>query len=74
MSLGGDSDTIVCITGSIAHAFYGSIPQWMTEYCRGVLDNDQLDTLDRFCQRHVAIATNKRVEPAPESNNENNHE
>ena len=26
VSLGGDSDTIACISGSIAHAFYGKIP------------------------------------------------
>jgi len=27
VSLGGDSDTLACITGGIAEAFYGSIPQ-----------------------------------------------
>ncbi|WP_022851912.1 ADP-ribosylglycohydrolase family protein [Limisalsivibrio acetivorans] len=27
VSLGGDSDTIACITGSIAEAYYGGIPQ-----------------------------------------------
>ena len=26
ISLGGDADTLACITGGIAHAFYGSIP------------------------------------------------
>ena len=26
MSLGGDSDTLTAITGSIAEAFYGEIP------------------------------------------------
>ena len=27
VSLGGDSDTIACITGGIAEAFYGEIPK-----------------------------------------------
>jgi ADP-ribosylglycohydrolase len=26
ISLGGDSDTLACITGGMAHAFYGSVP------------------------------------------------
>ena len=39
VSLGGDSDTLACITGGIAHAFYGPLPDhiaggytasWMT--------------------------------------------
>ena len=29
VSLGGDSDTLACITGSIAEAFYGEIPSYM---------------------------------------------
>lgn len=31
VSLGGDSDTIACMTGSIAAAYYG-IPAWMVKY------------------------------------------
>lgn len=27
ISIGGDSDTIACITGGIAHAFYGGVPE-----------------------------------------------
>jgi ADP-ribosylglycohydrolase len=27
VSLGGDSDTLACITGGIAEAFYGPIPE-----------------------------------------------
>ena len=37
ISLGGDRDTIACIAGSIAHAFYGTIPCWMKEYCTSQL-------------------------------------
>ena len=48
ISLGGDSDTIACITGSIAHAFYGTIPETMIEYSRQVLDTMQLAIVDEF--------------------------
>jgi ADP-ribosylglycohydrolase len=51
ISLGGDSDTIACIAGSIAHAFYGSIPDWMIGYCRQKLDSLQIDLIDDFWAR-----------------------
>ena len=31
VSLGGDSDTLACITGSIAEAFYGMLPELRQE-------------------------------------------
>ena len=31
VSLGGDIDTLACITGGIAEAFYGRIPGWIEE-------------------------------------------
>lgn len=31
VSLGGDSDTLACITGGIAEAYYGEIPEWIRE-------------------------------------------
>lgn len=48
ISLGGDSDTIACIAGSLAHAFYGKIPEWMVDYCVGVLDPAQRSIIDDF--------------------------
>ncbi len=38
ISLGGDSDTLACITGGIAEAYYG-IPRWIEEEALGKLDN-----------------------------------
>jgi len=52
ISLGGDSDTIACITGSIAHAYYGTIPEPMVEYCRQALDRKQLAIVDKFWQKY----------------------
>jgi ADP-ribosylglycohydrolase len=48
ISLGGDSDTIACVSGSIAHAFYGSIPDWMVEYANSVLDEAQKSIIYDF--------------------------
>ena len=36
VSMGGDSDTLACITGGIAEAFYGDIPMEMVEPTRKV--------------------------------------
>lgn len=52
ISLGGDSDTIACISGSIAHAFYKTIPQWMSDYCLGLLDPAQRSIIDDFWKRY----------------------
>ncbi|MDD2899563.1 MAG: ADP-ribosylglycohydrolase family protein [Desulfuromonadaceae bacterium] len=38
ISLGGDSDTLACITGSIAEAFYGEVPTWIAEKTLNILD------------------------------------
>ena len=54
VSLGGDCDTLTCIAGSIAEAFYG-IPEEMVMACRARLPKDMLAVLDRF--------TEKRQEP-----------
>lgn len=47
ISIGGDSDTIVAITGSIAEAFYG-VPEEMKERARSYLDSRLLGILDAF--------------------------
>lgn len=52
ISLGGDSDTIAAITGSIAHAFYADIPAWMIDYCHQQLDPAQRSIIDDFWLRY----------------------
>lgn len=47
ISLGGDSDTLAAITGSIAEAAYG-IPDWIQEKARSYLDEPLLDVLSRW--------------------------
>ena len=47
VSLGGDCDTLTCIAGSIAEAFYG-VPEELKIECRKRLPDDLLEVLNRF--------------------------
>ena len=47
VSLGGDCDTLTCIAGSIAEAFYG-VPAALIDECRMRLPKDMLEVIDRF--------------------------
>ena len=47
VSLGGDSDTIACMTGGIAAAFYG-VPEDLIMKAREYLSEDIIDAVDRF--------------------------
>lgn len=48
VSLGGDSDTMACITGSIAEAFYGGVPQYIRKPVLERLDNRLRAILEEF--------------------------
>ena len=52
ISLGGDSDTIACMTGGIAAAYYG-IPDWMIEKAVKYLPADMIDIINRFDGRKL---------------------
>lgn len=49
ISLGGDSDTIACITGGIAEAFYGGVPHKIADQGMGYLPKEFTDLLE-ICQ------------------------
>lgn len=51
ISLGGDADTLACITGGIAEAYYGGVPEELGGPIRGLLDQRLLSVVDRFQQR-----------------------
>ena len=53
VSLGGDCDTLTCIAGSIAEAFYG-VPDELKAECRKRLPKDMLAVLDRFDEQRKA--------------------
>ena len=47
VSLGGDCDTLTCIAGSMAEAFYG-VPEDLKQKARAYLTPDLLEILNRF--------------------------
>ena len=54
VSLGGDCDTLTCIAGSIAEAFY-EIPDVMITECRKRLPEDMLEVVDRFKSAQAGV-------------------
>lgn len=50
ISLGGDSDTIGCITGGIAHAYYGKAPDHIRDQVFEYLDSNLGDVTYDFCE------------------------
>lgn len=58
ISLGGDSDTLAAITGSIAEAAYG-IPGWIREKAISYLDDPLKDVLRRW-ENRLAEKTSKQ--------------
>lgn len=52
ISLGGDSDTLTCITGSVAEAFYGGVPPEIEREALGRLDDPLRDVVRRFRARY----------------------
>ncbi len=51
VSIGGDSDTIACIAGSIAEAYYGGVPAYIEAAALDRLADDLLDVVARFRNR-----------------------
>lgn len=52
ISLGGDADTLACITGGIAEAFYGGVPAAIADHALALLDDDLRATVARFRERY----------------------
>lgn len=48
ISLGGDSDTLACITGGIAQAYYGLVPDWIEEKVYEIMDEPLRRVTRRF--------------------------
>lgn len=52
ISVGGDSDTIACITGSLAEAYWG-VPEDMWERAKTYLDDSLIHVVDNFYATYV---------------------
>lgn len=53
VSLGGDADTMACIAGGIAEAFYGGVPDLIREKTFGCLDNRLTAIANEFSERFM---------------------
>ena len=53
VSVGGDTDTIACITGGIAQAFYGEVPGAIAEQVLDRLTTPLRDTTVEFCDAYI---------------------
>lgn len=51
ISIGGDSDTIACITGGIGHAYYGGVPQHIEREVMTRLDDRLAGVVSEFAGR-----------------------
>ena len=68
VSLGGDCDTLTCIAGGIAEAFYG-VPDTLIAECKKRLTEDIIAVLDRFEEQRnpfhdVFLDGNEQIEAA----------
>jgi len=59
ISLGGDSDTLACITGGIAEAFYGGIPSDIRTTVQERLTPDLWRVAEEFCRKYGIEKSNQ---------------
>lgn len=55
VSLGGDSDTLACIAGGIAEAFYGGVPETIRASALDRLTPDLSEVVERFCRKYGPV-------------------
>ena len=54
ISIGGDSDTIACITGGIAQAFYGGVPNAIALQSLNMLDEPLRQMTEAFMSKYLS--------------------
>lgn len=54
VSLGGDTDTLACITGAVAEAFYGGVPKAIEEKVYSFLDKRLAGITRKFAGRYLS--------------------
>jgi len=52
ISIGGDSDTVACITGGIAEAFYKTIPEYIVDNVLKILPEELIGIVEEFSQNY----------------------
>lgn len=63
ISLGGNSDTLACITGAIAEAFYGPVAPYILDKVKGCLTEDLWSITEQFCRRVASDHASKPIAP-----------
>jgi ADP-ribosylglycohydrolase len=53
VSLGGDSDTLACIAGGVAEAYYGPVPARIRQKVREILPPDLWEVTKAFCDKYM---------------------
>jgi ADP-ribosylglycohydrolase len=53
ISIGGDTDTLCCITGSISEAFYKHIPASIIDFANTKITDDMKKIINDFYNRHL---------------------
>jgi ADP-ribosylglycohydrolase len=53
ISIGGDSDTIACITGGIAEGFYGGVPDELAEQAYTYLPEEFIEIIEAFQGKYL---------------------
>ena len=53
ISLGGDSDTIACMAGGIAEAYYKEIPKAILDKGRGLIDIGFKHVIEEFHNKYL---------------------
>ena len=56
ISLGGDSDTMACIAGAIAEAYYGGVPKAIVRKVRKLLTDDLWNITESFCRKYYDLS------------------
>lgn len=52
VSLGGDSDTLACITGGIAEAYYKGVPKEISNKVMTMLPDEFIDIIYKFKEKY----------------------
>ncbi len=63
VSIGGDSDTIACMTGAMAEAAYG-VPDDLREVCRAIVPTDMRQVMEGFEKKVRADKEAREADPA----------
>ena len=53
ISIGGDSDTIACMTGGIAEAYYKKIPDEIVNTVMDMLPQQMIEVIEEFSTRYL---------------------